>query len=87
MPEIAKTIRVEDKRVLVNGVELPWYVAAEDIHVTLVPNGEGLASVRLTFLAERVEVDSGLIDRDDDDSGEVTVFESPRDPDLPPSVS
>jgi hypothetical protein len=87
MPELAKTIRVEDHHVLVNGVELPWYVAAEDIDVTLVPNGEGLASVRLTLLAERVEVDSGLTDRGDDDAGEVTVFESPRDPDLPLNVS
>jgi hypothetical protein len=88
-PKLAGTIRIEDRRILIDGQELPWYVAESSISVDLNSRGD-LDQVTLTLYAEHVEVDHATPPRrpsDDDEAGTVTVFDAPRDPDLPSTTT
>lgn len=52
---LAKHVVVEPEgRILIDGEPLPWYVARDSIEVVCHPKGDG--TVRLTLLAERVEI-------------------------------
>lgn len=59
MPEMAKLIRLERRgvggRVLIDGQEFPWHIAADGVGYTFDP--ESVPVVQLTLLAERIEVD------------------------------
>lgn len=55
MPKLADVIRIENRRVLIDGVELPFYTASKTIDVTFDPHG--LHTVTLIIPTMHVEVD------------------------------
>jgi hypothetical protein len=60
MPELAKVIKIDRKlgrkpefTLTIDGEEFPWFIARDDLKITV---SEGLPSIQLRILADRVEV-------------------------------
>jgi hypothetical protein len=56
-PQMAESIVVQPGgAILVDGKPFPWLVASEDMAITLSPEPNGISSVRLTLLADSVQI-------------------------------
>ncbi|GAB2767863.1 hypothetical protein [Sinomonas soli] len=61
MPNLPNKITIDLRKgaepVIVDGQPFPWHISAEDsLDVQLFDTGKGLPSVRLTLMADNVEV-------------------------------